>query len=101
MAFPDPYHEESDADDEYERSMVSPHLPMDEERSPTDSEPLSSEHTPTTYGNFGDDGLPRTIISEWTAEEVAEYISALGLEQYFDIFLGRWLCPTETWWGAD
>jgi protein STE50 len=94
MAFPSgtAYHADSDADDEYERSvMTSPTaLHTDSEASPTDSEPPSTENTPTTYGNGGDDhNLPRTIITEWNAEECAQFISSLGLRQYCDALIGR------------
>lgn len=83
------YHDDSDADDEYERSLASPQLPTDSEISPTDSDSISTEHTPTTYGNIGDDrGSPRTIISEWTAEECAEFVVNLGLRQYRSSFIG-------------
>ncbi|KAI9746887.1 MAG: Adaptor for signal transduction [Lichina confinis] len=82
-----PAYEDSDADDEYERSVVSPPLATDSETSPTDSEPPSTENTPTVYGNLSDDKLPRTIITEWTAEECADYVSGLGLSQYADAFL--------------
>ena len=76
---------ESDADDEYERSV---HL--DSETSPTDSEGLSSnEHTPTTYGARNSGGLPETIITEWTADECADFVGSLGLRQYCDQFIGR------------
>ncbi|EEY21615.1 Ste50p [Verticillium alfalfae VaMs.102] len=64
---------ESDADDEYERSVAasSPVLATDSETSPIDSElPSSNEHTPTTYGHRSSaDRLPETIISEWTADD--------------------------------
>lgn len=90
MSFQTQYHEDSDADDEYERSVAaSPQLPTDSEISPTDSESLSAEHTPTTYGNSGEDhGSPRTIITEWTAEECADFVAGLGLRQYRNAFLG-------------
>ncbi|KAI1344326.1 hypothetical protein F5Y15DRAFT_109489 [Xylariaceae sp. FL0016] len=82
---------ESDADDEYERSLhtSSPVLATDSEISPTDSDGLSStEHTPTTYGHRSSaDRLPETIISEWTAEECADFIATIGLQQYSDRFL--------------
>ncbi len=82
---------ESDADDEYERSVAdsSPVLASDSEA--TESEGLSSnEHTPTTYGaHSSGDRLPETIITEWTAEESADFVSSLGLRQYADQFLGR------------
>jgi len=83
---------ESDADDEYERSVhdSSPVLATDSEASPTDSEGLSSnEHTPTTYGaHSSGDRLPETIITEWTADECADFVGSLGLRQYGDQFLG-------------
>ncbi|KAI1811278.1 protein kinase regulator Ste50 [Poronia punctata] len=82
---------ESDADDEYERSLHtgSPVLATDSEISPTDSDGRSStEHTPTTYGHRSSaDRLPETIISEWTAEECAEFIASIGLQQYSDRFI--------------
>ncbi|KAH6658199.1 SAM domain-containing protein [Truncatella angustata] len=82
---------ESDADDEYERSLHSrsPILATDSELSPTDSEGRSStEHTPTTYGHRSSaDRLPETIISEWTADECADFIATIGLQQYSDRFI--------------
>ncbi|GAP89981.1 putative protein kinase regulator ste50 [Rosellinia necatrix] len=82
---------ESDADDEYERSLhtSSPVLATDSEISPTDSDGLSStEHTPTTYGHQRSaDRLPETIISEWTAEECADFIATINLQQYSDRFI--------------
>lgn len=86
------YHADSDADDEYERSvMTSPtQLHTDSENSPTDSDPLSNEHTPTTFGNSGEDqNLPRSIITEWTADECAQFVATLGLRQYCDAFIGE------------
>ncbi|KAI1378490.1 hypothetical protein F4677DRAFT_443705 [Hypoxylon crocopeplum] len=82
---------ESDADDEYERSVhtSSPILATDSEISPTDSEGRSStEHTPTTYGHRSSaDRLPETIISEWDADECADFIATIGLQQYSDRFI--------------
>lgn len=80
---------ESDADDEYERSVhdSSPVLATDSEE--TDSEPSSNEHTPTTYGKINSsDQLPEAIITEWTADECGDFVSSLGLRQYADQFLG-------------
>lgn len=97
MAFDSPFesgtaYPESDADDEFERSIhdSSPVLATDDEASPTDSEgPSSNEHTPTTYGHhLSGDRLPDTIISEWTAEECADFVASLGLQQYGDQFIG-------------
>ncbi|KAI9801199.1 MAG: hypothetical protein M1825_003473 [Sarcosagium campestre] len=87
MAFPTTYHEDSDADDEYERGLLSPQLATDSEASPTDSDPPSTEHTPTTYGHFGGDGSPKTLITEWTATECADFVSDLGLSQYANVFV--------------
>ncbi|KAL2760894.1 hypothetical protein ACRALDRAFT_1066686 [Sodiomyces alcalophilus JCM 7366] len=82
---------ESDADDEYERSVAasSPVMATDSEASPIDSDmPSSNEHTPTTYGHRSSaDRLPETIISEWTAEECADFISTIDLQQYADRFI--------------
>jgi hypothetical protein len=80
---------ESDADDEYERSMGE-HSPVgDSEMSPIDSEQsTSAEHTPTSYAHrTSADRLPETIITEWTAEECADFIGSIGLQQYTDRFL--------------
>jgi len=86
---------ESDADDEYERSLhdSSPVLVTDSETSPTDSEgPSSNEHTPTTYGHAtSTDRLPEAIITEWNVDECADFVIHLGLRQYADQFLG-WSC---------
>lgn len=85
---------ESDADDEYERDYdrsLNDHSPIgDDEGSPIDSElSTSAEHTPTTYGHRSSaDRLPETIITEWTAEECADFIGTIGLQQYADRFLG-------------
>ena len=90
MAFPATYHADSDADDEYERSLLtSPQMPTDDDTSPTDSGPPSAEHTPTTFDYPDGDRLsPRTIVSEWTADECANFVSSLGLQQYCDTFIG-------------
>lgn len=84
------YHAESDADDEYERSVItSPHLATDSEDSPTDSE-LPAEPTPTAFAHFGNDHRsPNTIITEWTASECADFLVSLGLRQYCETFLGK------------
>lgn len=83
------FHDDSDADDEYERSLASPVLPTDSEISPTDSDSMSTEHTPTTYGNMGEErGSLRSTISDWTAEECADFVVGLGLRQYRTAFTG-------------
>ncbi|CAI7569330.1 unnamed protein product [Penicillium bialowiezense] len=82
------YHADSDADDEYERSVItSPHLQIDSESSPTDSEIHSSEHTPTKFGHPMDGPRsPRTLITEWGVDESKEFLTSLGLLQYHGTF---------------
>ncbi|KIV86766.1 hypothetical protein PV11_02359 [Exophiala sideris] len=89
MAYPGDttYHADSDADDEYERSVMTSPTQVHTD-SETSSEPASNEHTPTTFDNSGEDsGLPRTIITEWTPEECAQFVSSLNLRQYCQAFL--------------
>ena len=85
------YHADSDADDEYERSVItSPHLTMEFETSPTDSNISSAEHTPTKFGHPSDGPRsPRTIITEWSIEECQEFLTSLGLLQYHGTFRGK------------
>ncbi|KAL9104866.1 MAG: hypothetical protein Q9163_000252 [Psora crenata] len=92
MAIPPAYHGDSDADDEYEyeRSvMTSPIIATDDENSPTDTDPLSTEPTPTAFGHQIDIGSlsPGNTILAWTTDQCADYISTLGLSQYCDSFL--------------
>lgn len=90
------YHEDSDADDEYERSVImSPALPPEFESSPTDSDPLSAEHTPTTYTHSGSHPSPTSPITQWTAEQCADFISNLGLAEYAEAFIGKFSCLSE------
>ncbi|KAF2279957.1 RA-domain-containing protein [Westerdykella ornata] len=91
MAYRGKYFEESDgeADDEYERTVIqSPTLPADyHDSSPTDST-HSTEHTPTTYTHSRDGkSSPAGLITEWTEEQVADFISDLGLDQYAETFI--------------
>ncbi|KAF2396870.1 RA-domain-containing protein [Trichodelitschia bisporula] len=93
------YHEDSDADDEYERSVVmSPSLPPDFESSPTDSEAPSTEQTPTSFfhreppsphgqGFARDIVSPSGLITDWTPEQCSDFVSSLGLPQYADSFI--------------
>lgn len=82
------YHDESDADDEYERDMKFPAGPGDFPSSPIESDgPLSAEHTPTSYNRNGAPfPSPGGLITRWTIDQVADYIANLGLEQYSDNF---------------
>ncbi|KAF7717593.1 Uncharacterized protein PECH_007601 [Penicillium ucsense] len=80
------YHADSDADDEYERSVItSPHLQTDSEASPTDSSIPSSEHTPTRFGSEGP-RTPKSLISQWTVDECVDFLTSLGLLQYCGTF---------------
>ncbi|KAL4976857.1 hypothetical protein BDW66DRAFT_133902 [Aspergillus desertorum] len=82
------YHADSDADDEYERSVItSPHLATDSEGSASESEFSSAEPTPTFAHNEDNSKIPDTIITEWTAEQCASYVASLGLRQYCQAFL--------------
>ncbi|KAH6642087.1 hypothetical protein C7974DRAFT_95027 [Boeremia exigua] len=84
------YHEDSDADDEFERSAWQQRdaAPVEYESSPTSSGPLSTEHTPTTFTHSRDSrSSPGGLIMDWSPEQVADYVSDLGLEQYCDTFV--------------
>jgi len=90
LAYDVRFHEDSDADDEYERSQVaSPTLPLDYTNSPTDSEHPSSERTPTNYTHAGGrHRSPTGLITQWSAQQCAEYVASLGLPQYGKAFTG-------------
>lgn len=76
---------ESDADDEYERSIGDRSPVGESETSPMGSEPsTSTEHTPTTHRS---ERLPETMMTDWTAEECADFIGSIGLGQYADGFV--------------
>lgn len=87
---------ESDADDEYERSLhdTSPILATDDEETESEGSggQTSNEHTPTTYGRMGrdrdGDNFPEGLITEWNAEDCADFLASLGYGQYADAFLG-------------
>ena len=93
MAYTTKYHEDSDADDEFERQGISsPTLPAEYESSPTSSGPLSTENTPTTFTHSRDSkSSPTGHIMEWNEDQTADFIADLGLEQYSDTFASRWL----------
>ena len=97
MAFQTAYHaDDSDADDEYERSIItSPILPTDDETSPIDSEPASAEHTPTFGRTDTQNPSPGASILEWTTGQTADYLVSLGLHQYRDKFIGTPLVILE------
>lgn len=83
------YHADSDADDEFERSVVTSPVNIHTDSSDAGSEVHSSEHTPTTFNTPFDDGIrPRNIISEWSPEECAQFIVSLGMMQYGKDFIG-------------
>ncbi|KAL8650028.1 MAG: hypothetical protein Q9210_004060, partial [Variospora velana] len=84
------YHADSDADDEYERSEFDPPtLPMDDDddTSPTNSDPPSTEPTPTFDRSNGDKLSPTDSIIQWTTGQCADFVSSLGLSQYCDKFM--------------
>lgn len=81
---------ESDADDEYERSVhdSSPVLATDDEDmsgSEGTRGQTSNEHTPTTYGRMGHDRMDEMSdepITKWNADDCADFIGSLELGQY-------------------
>jgi hypothetical protein len=85
---------ESDADDEYERSVhaSSPVQVTDDDSvdsgSEDDESGSGSEHTPTTYGRMSGGERGGGVV-DWTAEECADFIGGLGLGVYSEIFLGE------------
>lgn len=81
---------ESDADDEYDGHIAGSSPVAGSEASPYDSEmPSSSEHTPTTYGHRSNsDRLPETLITDWTADDCATFLSTIGLHKYANAFIG-------------
>lgn len=96
MAFPrdDVYHADSDADDEFERSvMASPTQAATDSES--ESEIHSNEHTPTTFGPAENGILPKTIVTGWNSDECAHFIATLNLHQYCEAFIGK-ECATGT-----
>ena len=92
MGYENNYHNESDADDEFERSSImSPTLPpeRDYESSPTDSDRPSAQHTPTTFSHSTANAVsPRGLITQWTSEQCADFVTSLGLDRYADAIVG-------------
>ncbi|KAL9605722.1 MAG: hypothetical protein Q9179_001105, partial [Wetmoreana sp. 5 TL-2023] len=84
------YHADSDADDEYERSEItSPTLPMDDDDdiSTENSDPPSTEPTPTFDRSNGEKPSPTDSIIQWSTRQCADFVSSLGLPQYCDKFI--------------
>ena len=95
------YDSDAEADDEFERSdvgVISPTVPahFDDDLSdhPSESEEeeglVDGEDTPTTSGWADRDGRsPRGKITQWTEEQVADYIVSLSpaLKQYSQTFI--------------
>lgn len=93
MAYEGIYHDPSDADDEFERdrsSFMSPTLPPDYESSPTESDPPSTEHTPTTYTHSTANAVsPRGLMTSWSEQQVADFVGSLGLHRYRGNLIGK------------
>ncbi|KAI5367512.1 Putative ras-associating (RA) domain, sterile alpha motif domain, Ubiquitin-like domain superfamily [Septoria linicola] len=92
------YDSDAEADDEFERSVfTSPTLGThydDQSDHPSDSEDdhsgMDGEDTPTTQGWADRDGRsPTGKVTQWTEEEVADYVAALSpaLKQYGQRFV--------------
>jgi hypothetical protein len=101
MTFSSTYHADSDADDEYERSvLVSPRLAEDSETSPIDdSEAASAENTPTfaKAANARSSSPPGSLITDWSAERCADFVAGLGFKQYRDTFIGNFRESEPPW----
>lgn len=83
------FREDSDADDEYERDgLMSPTLPTEFSGSPTGSDNLSTEQTPTFPHHLRGSSSPGEKVMDWTADQSADFVAELGLEQYADKFVG-------------
>lgn len=88
-------HDESDADDEYERSMKSPAVQGEFPSPPMDSDGMSAENTPTIYQRMGASyPSPAGLMTSWSPDDTAEFIVNLGLEQYADAFIGSYTLVT-------
>lgn len=82
------YHEDSDADDEFERSVMTSPGQSHTESETSSEAPQSDEHTPTFDTTSDGTERPRTIISAWTSEECAQFMVSIGLRQYADLLIG-------------
>ena len=51
------------------------------------------EATPTPLGAIS---CPRKIITQWTAQDSADYVAGLGLRQYCKAVIGECLVPSST-----
>lgn len=100
MAYEGIYHDPSDADDEFERergsTFMSPTLPADYESSPTESDPPSTENTPTTYTHSTVNAVsPRGLITSWSEGQCADFVASLGLDRYKHALIGTQLRVIE------
>ncbi|KAI4729650.1 hypothetical protein E4T49_02391 [Aureobasidium sp. EXF-10728] len=88
------YHHDSDPEDDYlHPTYHSPTLPrsqLHDDDLDDDDMTTSAEHTPTTFSHSLSHSLnssPTGLITQWTAEQVADWVAALGLTQYADAFV--------------
>lgn len=95
------YHADSDADDEFERSEItSPALPTDDDDSTSvsNSDPPSTEPTPTYGRPEGEKMSPTDSIAEWSIGQCADFIASLDMPQYCDKFIGQSSHLHDTCW---
>ena len=86
MAYTATYHEDSDQSDD---AYMSPTLPPDDFSPSTESDVTSPEHTPTTFNHsHSSHASPTGLLTQWTAHQCADWISALGLSRYAGLFVG-------------
>lgn len=93
------YHHDSEPEDDYlHPSYHSPTLPrsqlqhdhLDDDDEDENDMTTSAEHTPTTFSHSLSHSLnpsPTGLITQWTAEQVADWVAGLGLSQYADAFV--------------
>lgn len=88
------YHHDSDPEDDYlHPTYHSPTLPrsqLHDDDLDDDDMTTSAEHTPTTFSHSLSHSLnpsPTGLITQWTAEQVADWVASLGLTQYADAFV--------------
>ena len=94
MAITTTYSTDSDADDEFERSNFASPTVRSSDLSPTSSDGMTDpEHTPTTfshsYSGGGSHTSPTSVITQWTADQSADFLRSLGLGHYAGFMLGE------------
>lgn len=69
----------------------------DDDISTTNSDPPSTEPTPTFDRSNGDKLSPTNSILQWTIGQCADFVASLPLPQYCDSFIGKRTPPFPFW----